>query len=198
MIKAIIFDLGGVILQNKVEDVIKKISERLNIDYDSLFYLYKKHKQNMSSGKMSAKQFADLIKTKFKLDTDVIQEWKKAYLETMPINEKMINIVKELKKNYKVAMVSNIPELHAQINKERGTFSYFNPTILSCEVHLTKPQKEIFKLTLRELKLNPKECVFIDDREENLSVPNEMGFYTVLFRNSEQLIKDLGKIGIKF
>ncbi|MFH1172669.1 MAG: HAD family hydrolase [Nanoarchaeota archaeon] len=143
MIKAIIFDLGGVILQNKVEDVIKKISERLNIDYDSLFYLYKKHKQNMSSGKMSAKQFADLIKTKFKLDTDVIQEWKKAYLETMPINEKMINIVKELKKNYKVAMVSNIPELHAQINKERGTFSYFNPTILSCEVHLTKPQKEI-------------------------------------------------------
>ncbi|MFC2143884.1 HAD-IA family hydrolase [Candidatus Aenigmatarchaeota archaeon] len=82
------------------------------------------------------------------------------------------------------------------MNKDRGIFSYFEPAILSCEIGMAKPHKEIFELALQKLGLKSEECVFIDDREEHLDTPKSMGFKVIHYKDSEQLIKGFRKLGI--
>lgn len=196
MIKAIIFDMGGVILVNKVEKVYEKLAEMLKINYQDLKDLQQKHKEDILSGRMSSARFEELVKKEFKLNYGVIKKWREAYLAVMSVNEELLSLAKKLKKEYKIAVISNIPDLHAQINKERNIFSYFNPCLISCEIGLIKPQKEIFELSLKKLKLKANECIFIDDREEHLNIPKNMGFHIIYFKNNRKLIKDLKALGV--
>ncbi len=196
MIRAIIFDVGGVILQSKVESVFIRLAEILKIDSKSLLELRQRHKQKMLTGAMPAEEFAFQIKQRFGLDTDVIQKWRDAYLGIMTIDTTMLRLVKNLGENYTLAVISNAPDLHAKINKERGIYSNFEVVLISSDIGLVKPQREIFQLALEKLKLKASECLFIDDREELLGIPKEMGFEVILFKNREQFVEELRNKGI--
>lgn len=83
-----------------------------------------------------------------------------------------------------------------EVDRERGILDIFDPCILSCEVGLQKPGKEIFKLALERANLKPEECVFIDNKEENLIDPKELGFYVILFENNKKTLEELNKLGV--
>lgn len=198
MIKAIIFDIGGVLLKGRFEEVYKKLAENLGVDSEKLGELQGKYQQEMLNGEISAEKFVNIIKDEFDLKLDVLKIWKESYLEVMSINEELLELADNLREKYRVAVITNAPKLHAQINKERGLFSHFDPALISCDIGLVKPQKEIFELVLVKLSLKVDECVFIDDREKHLSIPREMGFQIIHFRDNQQLIKDLRKLDIDF
>ncbi|HIH21852.1 MAG: HAD family phosphatase [Candidatus Diapherotrites archaeon] len=198
MIKAIIFDAGGVVLLDRIETVDKKICEKTGIPYDSFIALKKPIYTDLLSGKYSVEEFCAKLQKEFGLDFDVLPVWKKAYLEVMAINTELLEIVKKLKKNCSVAIISNAPKLHAELNKTRGVYSLFNPCIISCEVGLVKPDRRIFELALQKIGLKAKECVFIDDREEHLQIPKELGFQVIHFKNNKEFIEALKKLGLQF
>ena len=58
---------------------------------------------------------------------------------------------------------------------------YFTDKIVSGEVHMRKPDKEMFTYTLKRLGCNPEQCVFIDNSVSNLLVAEELGIQTILF-----------------
>ena len=101
-----------------------------------------------------------------------------------------------MKKNYAVGLITDATDLSAKLNKEMGLYDHFDSTVISCEVGYKKPEKEIFLIALSKLKLPANECVFIDDREEHLNMPKELGFHVVHFKNNEQLINDLKNLGV--
>ncbi|MFH0954764.1 MAG: HAD family phosphatase [Candidatus Micrarchaeota archaeon] len=200
MIKAVVFDMGGVVLVGKFELIIQRVSEKLGIDKSILEGLGQdEYEKKALTGKMSHKEFLELLKKKAGLHQSIEQLqsiWKAAYLEVMPVNEGLLEIAKKLKKKYKVALLSNLNDFHAEITKERGLFEPFDPCLLSCEVGLAKPDPKIFELVLKKMKLLANECVFVDDRERHLKPAKEMGFQTILFKNNEQLVNDLQKLGV--
>ncbi len=103
-----------------------------------------------------------------------------------------------LKKNYKLAMISNTIEEHVKINRKLGRFKLFDVVILSNEAGFTKGEKYIFLLAIKELNIQPKECVFIDDIKKFLEIPKKLGMKTIHFKNNEQLIKDLRGLSLHF
>jgi putative hydrolase of the HAD superfamily len=63
---------------------------------------------------------------------------------------------------------------------------------LSYEEGLRKPgDLDFYHLAPKRLGVKPKECIFIDDKEENLPPAQSIGIKTVLFKNSQQTIKDV-------
>ncbi|MCC7552452.1 HAD-IA family hydrolase [Candidatus Micrarchaeota archaeon] len=151
----------------------------------------------MLTGKITINEFGKTIKTKFNLDINVIEKWKEAYLQVMPINYELLELVDKLKYDYKIGIISNLPKLHFEINKERDIFSHFDFAVLSCDVGFIKPQKEIFDLAIKKLNLTTEDCIFIDDRTEHLETPLKMGFQVINFKNNNQFIEELEKLGIK-
>ena len=198
MIKAIIFDAGGVVFLDRIEAVDRKISEALGISYNDFADLKKPVYNGLLAGKLSVEEFAVNVQNHFRLGFDVLPAWKKTYLEVMSINTELLELVKKLKKNYKVAIISNAPKLHAELNNQRGAYSLFEPAIISCNVGFVKPDRKIFEIALQKLALKAEECIFIDDREEHLQVPKEMGFKVIHFKGNSQFVEELKKIGVKF
>ncbi len=65
---------------------------------------------------------------------------------------------------------------------------------LSHEFGACKPEKEAYRIVLKKISAKPSDCVFIDDKEENVAGARAVGMNGVLFNNSSQLSRDLEKI----
>lgn len=197
MIKAILFDLGDVLISNSFDSVLQEISDKLGIDFSDLKSLEAKYKEKLLIGELSIFDYGKILKEEFNLSLSqekIFLVWGEAYKKTRVINRKLYDFSRDLKKNYIVGMISNIYDLPEKIDRERGIFDIFDPCILSCKVGLAKPDKRIFKLALKELKFEPENCVFVDNRECHLLAASELDMETVLFKNNEQVIEDLNKL----
>ena len=70
----------------------------------------------------------------------------------------------------------------------------FDHVILSCEVHLIKPDPKIFHLTMDRIGCKAEEAAFIDDTEENVLASRKLGIQSIHFINREQAIEELETI----
>lgn len=113
-----------------------------------------------------------------------------------PLNIKMYNLVKKIKKTYKTALITDnykdrmdILIIKHKLNK------IFNSIVISAEIGSSKRENSIFKRTLDELQVLPEECIFIDNHKENIKIPGEMGMNTIYYHhetdNAESLKKKL-------
>ena len=199
-IKGIVFDFGKVIVENNLNDILKAYAKKLGIKADELIKLNLKHHDKMILGKMSVKEFCSEVRGRFNLDTEsylLLSHWDKSYEETSKPNWDLINKIKELKKYYHTALLANIYDSTAQFESRRGTFWLFKTIQLSCRVGLAKPDIKAYARILQEMKLKGKECIFIDDNENNLIPAKEFGFKTILYKNNLQVVKDMKKFGVK-
>ncbi len=200
-IKAIIFDMGGVLLLNDMNRTYEKLAEKLGIKPRLLLDLIRQNRRKFMNGEYSAERFAKLIKDSFKLKegvTEIISKWKGSFEQSMELNGELLDLITKLKRNYKTAMLTDAPQLHSIVNKKKGLYKPFDPCIISCEVGLVKPEKEIYELLLKELKQEPSECLFVDDHESNIETAKSMGFCTILFKDNKQFAEELKKLKIKF
>lgn len=196
MIKAIIFDMVGVLLMEK-GDICEIASNTIGVDSEELREMFVKNIDKLFRKEMTSEQFFDLVKKRFKLSEDIGAVWEKAHVNYREVNEDLMEAIAKMKKNYKVGIISNTHSLVTRIRK--NTFArYFDFTVFSSDVGFAKPDKEIFKIALEKALAKPEECVFVDDQEENLEAAKELGFNTILFKNNEQLLKELKDLGVKF
>ena len=66
-----------------------------------------------------------------------------------------------------------------------GYLDYFEPVLLSHPLKEEKPNHKAYKLVLKQLALPAQECLFIDDRPENIQAALESGMDAILFRESD-------------
>lgn len=97
--------------------------------------------------------------------------------------------MEELKqKGLRIYLLSNYPkELFDMHSKGKFTFmDTIDGKIVSGFVKLVKPDPAIYRLLLDTYDLRPEECVFLDDRKENIEAAKKLGMHTILFQNYEQ------------
>ena len=69
--------------------------------------------------------------------------------------------------------------------------------IWSCQVHLVKPEPEIYQLFLERFCLDPKTCVFLDDSERNIQAARDAGMAGIVFQNQTQAEEELRMLGVR-
>lgn len=195
MIKAIIFDGGGVIvnhnpLMNKFIKIFKpknkkKFLHDINIEAIPLC------KNKISENEFWIK-IADIYGTSPKKIPKNL--WTRDFDKLTKIDKKVVRIIKKLSNNYKLGFISNAIKSHEKINRKRGLFDLFDIVVLSHKIRMTKDDKRIFSMTAKKLKINPKECIFIDDVKDFVDVAKSVGMKGILFKNIGQLKSDLDKI----
>ncbi|MFA6268620.1 MAG: HAD-IA family hydrolase [archaeon] len=200
MIKCIFFDLGGVVLPTPIEGVLTEIARELNIPVAFLNQVRNENKEALWDGKMSVKDIVVLVKKEFSLPSsveDILGIWEKTYLRVNLPDPKVILLIKNLKKKYKVGFISNLWDLSAQINRKRKLCADFDLCVFSCELGIHKPQKEIFDLAIKKAGCLGEECVFIDDRKEYFKVAEEAGMKTFEYKGLDQLVLELKELGVE-
>ncbi len=188
-IKAIFFDAGGVLFKLDSSFITDKFIEKFH------FSPLLQHFDEITSGENSFKKalFKEgKIKEEDKIE--VYNFYKKLYIQSQKIDKDVINIVKKLSKTHPVYCLTNTVDLPLQINRETKLFSIFKKVYGSCEIKVRKPNKKAFLIPLKELNLESKEALLIDDGLENITSAKELGMNVILFKDYKQLLIELKKL----
>ena len=171
-IKNIIFDWGGVLIDLDMDGCVKAFDE---IGIKDLYHLLTKAEEanifkTYELGNCTTEEFHKEIRkiANQPISNEQIDYVWNAMVKTVP--EDKLRLLAELRKQYSIYLLSNTNKLHWEYasakvfrygNLERDDF--FKKVFLSYQMHLAKPDPEIFRTALREANLNPEETLFIDD-----------------------------------
>jgi putative hydrolase of the HAD superfamily len=194
-IKTLIFDFGDVFINLDKQGAMKNALELFELDelHDDLVAINTLYEQ----GLISTEEFVEFYTDNFpKLSKkDVINAWN-YILKDFPKHR--LEFIKKLSedKNYKLILLSNTNDLHISWIAENVSFykefkSYFDVFYLSQEINLRKPNTDIYEFVLKENKLKPEECFFIDDTKENTDTASSLGIHIWNIDETQQDIVDL-------
>ncbi|MEM4267729.1 MAG: HAD hydrolase-like protein [Candidatus Woesearchaeota archaeon] len=194
MIRAIVFDLGGVYFTDGFKSAISKFSRKLGIPPKKLrTELVHGIGKEYCTGKISRKKFWQEFMKKFdvkydyeKLDT----MWNSSYY----INSELRGIVAKLRKKYIVGILSSISKHKLYyLNERYNFFKDFSYKQFSYVSKCTKSDLNTYKILIKKLNIKPNEILYIDDESEHLKVARKAGLKTIHFNNNLKLIRDLKK-----
>ena len=185
MIKNIIFDLGGVILNLDQERTIRAF-KKLGADLDELNSQSTVFK-DFETGKVDDAYFIHYLKTVLKGNVEseqIIRTWN-AMLLDMP--KQRVELIQSLKGKYRLFLFSNTNTIHMNeifsfTDKilGKGVFTgLFEKMYLSYEMGLRKPNPDSFHALMKDADLKGFETVFIDDSKINLKGAMEAGLHTI-------------------
>lgn len=185
IIRAILFDFDGVLTVDKTgsESIINFISTKCGLSLKAVESNYYKYNEALLSDKISHLDMWESFcnDAGFKLDYNILLD---AFKNTL-LESDMINFVKKLKQKYLIGMITDNKADRIDLILEYNDLGqYFDAVSISSRVHSGKTERYIFEDALIKLNVSPEECMFIDNTEENLVVPANMGMQTILFDNA--------------
>ncbi|WCJ34709.1 Haloacid dehalogenase-like hydrolase (HAD) superfamily protein [Euphorbia peplus] len=106
-------------------------------------------------------------------------------------------LLNDLKQNeYEMHAFTNYPIWYQMIEEKLKISAYLSWTFCSCISGKRKPEPAFYQEVLRHLKVDPKNCFFVDDRLKNVEAANELGIVGIHFKNADSLRRDLLQMGI--
>lgn len=191
MIKAIIFDFAGVIGSEGYWLWLKENITNLNQTKD----FFERLSHDVDRGTLAEKEFVAILAQKSGKPADTIIS---EIFEKIEINPKILGLMRKLRKNYKVALLTNfLNELITQIIQRHSLAQYFDEMVISSREKIIKPDPEIFMRTLERLGVEPVEALFIDDRQLNVDGSLKVGMKGLVYTTDKKLLEDLQALGIK-
>jgi len=194
--KAIIFDLGAVILNINYQNTIDEFT-KLGIKNAATFYSKKVQTDlfnQIETGMISSNEFLKALQkeTKSANIIEVEQAWNAMLLE---LPEERVQLIKKLKNNYTIYLLSNTNAIHInafkrQLGKTKwlSFCELFDKIYLSHELGLRKPDVKIFEYVLKEQKLKTEEVIFIDDSPQHIASAKKIGIHCHHLLDDEDII----------
>ncbi len=197
MIKSIIFDVGGVYMEGSFVDFVNNSYKILGLDKTFKADDLVTFDTNLNKGLIS---HVDCFRNFFQTPISDSQMDKilDVWMNTWRPTEEMIDLVQRLQNKYVLAILSNSDSLNSAQYTKRGWYSYFQNLILSHEIGILKPDREIYEITLQKIGLPADQCLFIDDQEKALVPARELGMKTIHFQSLSQLKADLSSCAVEY
>lgn len=196
MIKAIIFDYGGVLGSDSHEwdTTFKEIKRLTGLQSEELQGLFKDYWPLLKTGKEKLINFfAEVSKISKKKTT--AKKLEKSYLQNVAGLKTIINYTASLKsKGYTLYILANESKegMETKIRKF-GLKKIFTKIYCSANIGIGKPDPRIFKYVLKDAKIKPSETIFIDNQFPNIEVAKKLGIKTIHYENLPQLKITLSK-----
>ncbi len=192
MIKAVVFDLGGVVFTNGFKRFVKYLMEEYSLDDKKILELLDGELgTSYRLGKINKEDFWKKIFKELSIEADIDeleQEWISGYI----LIEETKQIILDLSKKYKIYYLSDGTPTRAKLLQDKYNFlDLFEDGIISHQVGFKKPSPEIYQALLKKVNLLPKEILFIDDKQSNLPPAQDLGIQTLLFITPEDLKEKL-------
>jgi|TARA_B110000971_G_scaffold100784_1_gene103651 HAD superfamily hydrolase (TIGR01509 family) len=194
--KAIIFDLGAVILNINYQNTIDEFT-KLGVNNAATFYS-KKVQTNLfnqiETGMISSNKFLKALQKETK-NANINQVEKAWNAMLLDLPEERIQLIEKLKNNYSIYLLSNTNAIHIDaIKKQLGKRKWlafcklFDKMYLSHELGLRKPDVKIFEYILNEQKLKAEEVFFIDDSPQHIASAKKIGIHCHHLLDDENII----------
>ena len=202
-IDAIIFDLGGVILNIDYNLPIQAFHQLGNDDFVHHFTQLKQTRlfDDYETGKESSEDFVLELQNYVKPGTSnqqIIDAWNSILLD---LPEERLALLDKAAENHRIFLLSNTNDIHIQAFNEYlleehnlpSLEPFFEQMYLSYEIGLRKPDAQIFEYVLQDAGLDPSKTLFIDDTIQHIQSAKECGLIThhLVKKSILELLEDL-------
>ena len=194
IIKAVIWDMGGVILrtddQSSREQLGRKYGLTTNELIDLVFFQEASIKASLGLG--TEEMIWSNVAETLNLDKMQLSEFKEAFWRGDQLDTKLIDFIKELRPKYKTALLSNAwAGARKVLTEAYKCINIFDVAVISAEVGIMKPDPEIYRLVLEKLEVLPEQSIFIDDTLINVAAANQIGINGIQFLSTPQVLRDI-------
>lgn len=185
MIKALIFDCFGVLYWDDLNRMYNLVGEHHFQALNDLIHAF-------DHGYITSQDFLSQIAA---LAGVTVEEVAKTMQDKQAPNRALIDRVVELRQSYKVGLLSNMgSDTLDSVFNEQQRRDMFDDVLISSEVGLIKPSRDLYELALERLGVAADEAVFIDDRMANVEGATVLGMHTILFTSNRQFETEFGRI----
>lgn len=198
MINNIVFDFGGVLVEY---DFPAYFAEVLGSHEKGLWFMHNiltdENNDKIDKADKPFDEYMKEWKQKWPDYTIAIDAFDKHYTDIFTGEVPgMKDLMKELKsKGYHLLGLSNwSTKVFDVMNKFPEIFSLLDGYLVSHQVHLLKPHKEIYEAFCNKFNVQPEDCVFIDDKAANIEGAKSIGMHGIVFKDTDQLRTDLKTI----
>jgi putative hydrolase of the HAD superfamily len=201
MIKTIVCDKGNVLTFFDHSIMFSELSRHTHYSSEEIGKLlpYSDLDEDFHEGKITPKEFYAGVCRMLELNIP-FREFRKIYTGMYTgENRKLLNFLRSVKGRYKIMMLSDSNELHAEYSFRKFPFwDVFDEVIMSHMIHYSKSRhpKKAFGIAVEKAGCAPEECVFVDDREEYIESARRFGMHGILFTGNEDLFVEFRKLGI--
>lgn len=195
----IIFDLGNVLIEWNKEKILSKICKN-DLEYNlfNQFVFQSNLWIDLDNGKISLEFLGNqLIDEMGHQYQDQIHELVWNWFNYVDLYDEVYELIKQLKKkNFQIYVLSNTSSIfHILLDSVLSKVSsVLNGYVISCEVKMMKPQKEIYLSLVNKYQLDIKDCIFLDDLEENVEAARTLGIKAFQIKERKEIsniLKDL-------
>ncbi|MBE0686649.1 MAG: HAD family phosphatase [Anaerolineaceae bacterium] len=196
-IKAVVFDMGGVLLQTKDKNPRSQLAQRFGLSYEALSQLVFKSEtaQLATVGAIDEMAHWAFIAKHFQLnDAEIVEFWDDFWGGDQ-LDQELLKFTKTLKPDFAIGLLSNAWDgARDYLTRKFGILDIFDVSVFSAEVRMAKPDHAIYHCILDAMKVEAGETIFVDDFIENIQAAQELGFKTVHFTQTKQAIQEINTI----
>jgi epoxide hydrolase-like predicted phosphatase len=195
-IKAVFFDLGGVLVRTEFQAPRQLLADRLGMEYDDLNKIVFDSDSGLkaSIGEISSEDHWNSVIKRLKRPASELAAIRAEFFAGDIVDRTLVDYIRSLRGKYKTGLISNAwGDLRDFVVREKFDDA-FDKMIISAEVGAMKPEPKIFQIALEQFGVSPNEAVFIDDFLMNIEGCEKVGMKGIHFRDPESALKLMKKL----
>jgi putative hydrolase of the HAD superfamily len=191
-IQAIIFDWGGVLIEDPAPGVVRYCVKTLGVSEEDYKRAWNLYMNDFQTGLVTEQQFWKNMTNHLKAPMPKANSlWGDAFAAAyIPRRELFVLAARLRKAGCKIAILSNTEKPAVELFHKQK-YDMFDVEVFSCLEGTKKPERKIYELTLDRIGTTAGQTLFIDDKQNNIDGAKQAGLETILFRDVDQLKKDL-------
>lgn len=194
-IRGMIFDFGGVLGLPQKDEARQGMMAAVGIDEKSFFQSYFDVRSEYDRGTLSRREYWTevLARVEIEISEEIFETLILVDEESwVSENGQMIDFIRGNRGLMeKLGILSNMPaDFVPSIRKNFDWIEWFDYALWSCDVHLVKPERDIYMRVADELGLLPAECLFIDDSAVNVEGARAVGMEAIHYLDFESFLKE--------
>jgi epoxide hydrolase-like predicted phosphatase len=195
-IKAIIWDIGGVLIRTEDPTPRAELATELGVTREYLVELVFGGEQGTRAqkGEISQKEIWDYARNELKLAPEEHPDLIERFFGGDVLDTKLIKFIRSLKPRYKIGIISNAWSELPKVLEEWEIRDGFDVIVGSGDEGVMKPDPLIYQIALERLDVKPQEAIFVDDFVENIQGAQALGINAIHFRNREQAIQEVNTL----
>lgn len=196
-IKAVIWDMGGVLLRSTNWSPRKQLAQDHGLTLDGIHDLVFNSESAIKAtlGEIDEVAHWKNIGKHLNMDESELLQFQKRFWEGDSLDVELVNFIRGLKPDYTTALLSNAwTGARRVLTETKPCIDAFHLSVFSCEIGLAKPDPAIYGHIIKLCDVEADEAIFVDDAPENIKAANLFGIHGVLFRSSNQAIADVQAI----
>lgn len=193
MIRAVIFDFGGVLCFPPTDEQIASAAARCGLSVPTFLNAFWLHRVEYDAGRLGPREYWEQIATanRIHIDEAWMNDMRRREIDFWSAyDRRLLEWAKELQcAGLRTGILSNLPgPLGENLRATNGFLDVFDHVTFSYELRVVKPEPAIYEDVIRGLGIPPEESLFLDDRPENVEGARAVGLNAEVFVSWEDFL----------